>query len=145
MKIVILEDNEERRAVMRSCLADRFYQYETLFFLDPNEMIRFLDNNLDDTIVVSLDHDLELLPTASGRCIDPGTGREVADYLAGKDPVCPVIIHTSNGPAALGMEMVLRDAHWQTHRVIPMEDTEWIPRHWFRTIRRERTDDDMPC
>ena len=68
--------------------------------------------------------------------LDPGTGREVADYLAAKTPVCPVVIHTTNTPAALGMEMVLKDAHWKTYRVLPFDDLEWIPTDWFRTVRR---------
>jgi CheY-like chemotaxis protein len=136
MKIVILEDNAERRAVMADCLADRFHQYEARFFADAAEMIAFLETNLTDTIVLSLDHDLELQPTAAGRCLDPGTGRDVADFLARQQPVCPVIIATTNGAAALGMEAVLRDARWQTHRVLPMDDTEWIPREWFRAVRR---------
>src|SRR3954451_16404994 len=119
MKIVILEDNEERQAVMRACLADRFYQYDTRIFDDPGEMIRFLREHLADTLVISLDHDLELQPGPDGRCTDPGTGRAGAEYLARQQPVCLVIIHTTNSQAALGMEMLLKDARWKTRRVIP--------------------------
>src|SRR2546423_12419540 len=121
---------------MRACLADRFYQYPAHFFDDAGEMIRFLDEHLADTLVISLDHDLDLKPGADGRCIDPGTGREVADYLAAKEPVCPVIIHTTNAPAAAGMELVLHDAGWQTRRVVPFGDMEWIETHWFPAVRR---------
>ena len=136
MIIAILEDNKERQTAMLSCLADRFFQYETRFFDDASEMIAFLDNNLCDTIVLSLDHDLELKPGGEGRWLDPGTGRDLADYLVHHSPSCPVIIHTSNGDAAQGMEMVLREAGWQTQRVLPMEDNDWIPGPWFRSIRR---------
>jgi hypothetical protein len=136
LKIAILEDNEDRQAEMRSCLADRFYQYEIRFFDRAAEMIDFLKENLDEVLVLCLDHDLELKPGRSGRRIDPGTGRDVADYLAGNPPVCPVVIHTTNVPAALGMERVLRDSHWETHHVLPYGDLEWIQEQWFRTVRR---------
>src|SRR4051794_26332426 len=103
LKIAILEDNEDRQAVMRALLADRFSLYDIQIFDDPGTMIRFLEAHLADTLVISLDHDLDLKPGPYGRCVDPGTGREVAEYLASQQPVCPVIIHTSNAHAALGM------------------------------------------
>jgi CheY-like chemotaxis protein len=136
MKIAVLEDNVERQAVMRSCLADRFYMYESNFFDDPAEMMDFLDEHLGDMIVIALDHDLELKAGDEGRLVDPGSGREVAEYLAQHSPVCPVVIHSTNSDAALGMQKILRDAGWQTHRVIPFEDMEWITSDWFRAIRR---------
>ncbi len=136
MKIAVLEDHEGRKALMQSCLADRFYMYEIRFFDEPTTMIQFLQENLTETLVIGLDHDLELKPGPCGQWTDPGTGREVADYLARQPPVCPVVIHSSNTPAAVGMEMVLQDAGWKTQRVVPFEDMDWIPNEWFRTIRR---------
>ena len=136
MKIVILEDNCERTAAMRECLADRFRQYEATFFSAPAKMIAYLVENLPETILISLDHDLELESDRFGQLTDPGTGREVADFLAGQPPVCPVIIHSSNSNAAVGMEMVLQDANWETHRVVPFDDLAWIQRDWFRAVRR---------
>jgi CheY-like chemotaxis protein len=136
MKIVILEDNSDRQAIMRACLADRFHQYEAHFFDNPTEMIRFLGEHLADTLVISLDHDLDLIPGPDGRCIDPGTGREVADFLAQKEPTCPVILHTTNSVAAVGMEAVLREARWKTRRVVPFDDMAWIETDWFFAIRR---------
>lgn len=136
MKIAILEDNQDRQTVMRAWLADRFYQYDVRIFDEPGEMIRFLDQHLADTLVISLDHDMELKAGPEGRSIDPGTGREVADFLAGKEPVCPVIIHTTNAQAAAGMESVLWGAGWETRRVVPFDDMEWIGTHWFPAIRR---------
>jgi hypothetical protein len=136
MKIAILEDNDDRRAVMRARLTDRFYQYQTCLFASAGEMIHFLNEHLADTLVISLDHDLELLPGPDGQCTDPGTGREVADYLARRDPVCPVIIHTTNVAAAAGMERVLHEAHWRTCRVVPFDDLQWIETEWFPAVRR---------
>jgi CheY-like chemotaxis protein len=136
MKIVILEDNSDRQAVMRACLADRFYQYDAHFFDDSQEMIRFLGDHLPETLVISLDHDLDLKPGPDGRCIDPGTGREVADFLAEKEPTCPVILATTNTFAAVGMETVLHDAGWKTRSVVPFDDMRWIETDWFFAIRR---------
>jgi hypothetical protein len=134
-KIAILEDNQERKAAMLHCLEDKFYQFEKRFFDTPAEMIDFLKVHLPETIAISLDHDLELIPAGNGKTLDPGTGREVADFLAGQDPSCPVIIHSSNSSAATGMEMALREANWATYRVCPCGDLEWIPGSWLRTLR----------
>jgi len=35
MKIAILEDNQDRQAVMRAWLADRFYQYDSRILMTP--------------------------------------------------------------------------------------------------------------
>ena len=70
-------------------------------------MIRFLDLNLKETVAISLDNDLELIPGPDGRMIDPGSGVEVAEYLATMPAVCPVVIHTTNTNAAESMKSVL--------------------------------------
>ena len=136
LNIVILEDNKDRQDVMAKCLADRFYQYERRFFQTSSEAIRFLDQHLPETIVIALDHDLDLQEGQHGLCVDGGTGREVADFLATKSPVCPVVIHSTNSAAVQGMESVLHEARWETKRVIPWGDVEWIPSQWFRAIRQ---------
>ena len=143
-KIVILEDNAERRAAMQVCLQDRFHQFEIVFLSDACAMQRCCEADLDDAIVIALDHDLELVPGPDGRCFDPGTGRDVANYLAGKKPVCPVVIHSTNSSAAVGMEMVLQQGGWKTYRVIPGDDLDWIATAWFRTLRRAIVDNASP-
>jgi CheY-like chemotaxis protein len=135
LKILILEDNADRQSAMISCLRDRFHQYESVFFVDANVMLAYLNDNLNQSLAISLDHDLELLNQHNGNMADPGTGRMIADYLADKAPVCPVIIATTNSNAGDAMEFLLRDANWETHRVYPWGDLEWIPSHWFRTLR----------
>ena len=136
MKIVILEDNADRRAVMERCLADRFYTFDSHFFDEPASMIDFLSANLAETIAISLDNDLDPKPGADGRLIDVGEGRQVADFLATREPACPVVIHTSNGPAADAMTDTLRTAGWKTRRVMPFDDTAWIVADWFPAMRR---------
>ena len=91
-KIVILEDNADRQAVMRRCLADRFDTFKAHFFDDAADMVRFLETNLAETLVIALDNDLDLKPGPDGRCIDPGSGCQVAEFLAARPPVCPVVI-----------------------------------------------------
>ncbi len=135
-KIVILEDNTERQAIMRRCLADRFYTFEAHVFDDSRKLIGFLDEYLAETLVISLDNDLELIPGPNGQMIDPGAGVDVAEYLAGKPAVCPVVIHTTNTNAAETMKTALDGAGWRTRRVVPFDDMNWIETVWFFTLRR---------
>jgi hypothetical protein len=95
-----------------------------------------LQANWTEIIAIGLDNDLELIRNGEGRLLDPGCGREVAEYLAGRTPICPVVIHTTNSDAAVGMERVLGEAKWTTYRVTPHGDLEWIGSEWFRAIRR---------
>jgi hypothetical protein len=136
MKIVILEDDPRRTEVMRDRLADRFHQFEHIFFDSSNEMIDYLKAHLDNVIALSLDHDLLLKVDDAGNTYDPGTGRDVADYLATVPPLFPVIIHTTNHSGAVGMEAVLQEAGWQACRVSPFGDLEWVHESWFPAIRR---------
>ena len=136
MKIAILEDNLERQEVMRACIADRFYMYETCFFDDAPAMIEFLKEHLTRCIAIALDNDLELKVESDGRCRDCGEGREVAVFLANNKPACSVIIHTTNTDAASAMKAALTGAGWKTRRVIPEPGIEWIRTDWFRTLRR---------
>jgi CheY-like chemotaxis protein len=136
MKIVILEDNAERQAMMRACLADRFYTFEPKFFDTAAETIDFLRENLRETVAIALDHDLEMKVGSHGRLLDPGTGREVASFLATQEPACPVILHSTNTDAVVGMHEELEEAGWKTKRVVPFEDMTWIERDWFFAMRR---------
>ena len=67
MKIVILEDNLDRVRVMRDCLEDRFARFECRFFDAADEVRQYLEENLAEVIVICLDHDLELKPSAVRR------------------------------------------------------------------------------
>ncbi|WP_145234675.1 response regulator [Urbifossiella limnaea] len=136
MKIVIVEDNADRQAVMRRLLADRFYTFDLRFFDNAPDAIAFLAVHLPDTILVALDNDLDLKPGPDGRGIDQGEGRQVAEFLAARPPACPVVIHTTNSPAAGAMEEALRCAGWKTRRVIPFDDMAWIESDWFPAVRR---------
>lgn len=135
--IAILEDNLDRQAVMRRCLADRFYTFESRFFNNAPDMIRFLESDLENCIAIALDNDLEMIESSDGRLFDPGTGRDVVAHLATREPVCPVIIHTTNTDAAAAHSTgILKQAGWTTRRVIPFDDMAWIATDWFFSLRR---------
>jgi hypothetical protein len=136
MKIVVLEDNRDRCQAMRECLTERFYPYEALFFAAPEPMIRYLDEHLDEAICISLDHDMELVEGSDGQLHDPGSGWEVAEFLAGRTSQCPVILHTTSALAAQRMQTTLAGAGWTVHRVAPWGDLAWVRADWFRTVRR---------
>lgn len=133
--VVILEDNEDRRAAMEECLVDRFAQYPRRYFATAAETIEHLRDNLDNTLAMALDHDLEFLEKPGGGLIDPGSGRDVVEYLVSRAASCPIVVHSSNSHAAIGMIERLREHGWSTRRVVPYDDIAWIPREWFRAMR----------
>ena len=135
-KIVILEDNLDRQTIMNRYLAERFSMFDVEIFDESSAMIQYLDQNLNETLAISLDNDLELKPGPDGRMIDPGSGIEVAEYLATKPAVCPVVIHTTNTNAAVSMTSALADAGWRIRRVVPFDDMNWIATSWASAIRR---------
>lgn len=135
LQIVVLEDNSERRSAMIDDLLDRFAQYDIILFATAVEMLDHLQRYPGRQLAICLDHDLDLIPIQGKRLIDPGTGRDVADYLSTQTPSCPVIIHSSNAIAVSGMTEVLEESGWNVLRVIPDADTQWIHREWFATVR----------
>jgi hypothetical protein len=144
LEIVILEDCLDRQATMTACLADRFRHYPVRFFEAAGPMIAYLESNPKTAIAIALDHDLEFIQGKNGSLTDPGTGRDVANFLAERAPVCPVVIHSTNSPAAVGMKMALDEAHWTTYRVVPFGDLEWIPEVWIQAMRRAIVDTAVP-
>jgi hypothetical protein len=105
-------------------------------FDNAPHMIDWLAEHLKNCSLISLDHDLGPNREANGERQDPGTGRDVADFLVGRVPSCPVIIHTSNSMARVGMELVLREGSWQVLKVFPTPETGWIYSSWLGTARR---------
>ena len=64
---------------------------------------------------------------------DPGDGRDVAEFLAGQTPCCPVLIHSTNGPAADSMYFTLDDAGWTVDKIAPFGE-DWIEAYWRPTV-----------
>ncbi len=130
MTIAILEDDPRRREAMESGIAANLGVHERLFFDSAPAMIEWLRGHLARVKLISLDHDLVELPEQGGASRDPGTGQDVADFLAGHPPCCPVLIHTSNRGTAPGMAFALQSAGWEAERVPPFDDLDWIAKTW---------------
>ncbi len=135
--IAILEDDERRSLAMREQLASIAAGADINFFDNAPDMIEWLHGNLASVSLVCLDHDLGPNRERDGEAFDPGTGRDVVDYLCSCQPVCPVLIHSSNSPAAQGMQFALEDTGWQNDRVFPLGDLEWIPADWGPAVARK--------
>jgi hypothetical protein len=133
--LAILEDNAERRAAMADAVADRLPAYTVVFTTSSRAMNDWLERHLAETIAISLDHDLDFEPDATGKMCDAGTGREVADYLHRQTPTCPILIHSTNVQAATAMEDDLTTVGWQVARLTPYEDLLWVRELWLPTLR----------
>lgn len=137
MRIVILEDNAERQEFMRAAIADRFSSFVVEFFAAAQSMIaRLEETGLYDVALISLDHDLELVPDGRGGCVDPGTGGDVATWLAEQPAVAPVIVHTTNTVQGDRMSELLAAAGWRLSRIVPYDGTTWITSTW-RALARD--------
>lgn len=121
---------------MSRCLRECVGEDEVVVFDNAPEMIAWLTEHLADVKLLCLDHDLGPNRVLNGKIKDPGTGRDVADYLGSRQPVCPVLIHTTNSLAAPGMMMVLEDAGWTCSRLAPFNDLEWVEAAWIDDVRK---------
>jgi hypothetical protein len=142
MRVLILEDNRDRRVAMMGRLADRFPFLQVVFFDVSAGMIEFMEaETLDDVALISLDHDLELIAGSRGEWIDPGTGLDIARWLSRQaQPICAVVVHTTNSPAGDRMMRVLEEARWSPLRVVPHDDLSWIDGDWFKVVRNAIVD-----
>ena len=133
-RIAILDDDERRCLAMREHALLVAPGSELHFFDNAPDMIEWFKAELSDIDLISLDHDLGPNRERDGKVFDPGTGRDVVDYLCSCRPVCPVLIHSSNSTAAQGMHFALEDAGWQNERVFPFDDIEWIAGEWLSVV-----------
>jgi hypothetical protein len=134
--ITILEDDARRREAMEALLRRRLPQWEIVFFTASQAMNAWLAQHLAEVVLASLDHDLELLPGDHGRLIDQGCGRDVVDFLIQQPAAFPVLVHSTNAPAASAMVAELADHGWRVDRVTPYSDLEWIPEAWWPALRQ---------
>src|SRR4051794_21650168 len=103
--IVILDDEPHRIDEMKRCLSQNLLHDDVVVFDNAPEIIAWLKQYASRAELICLDHDLGPNRMIDGCTIDPGIGRDVANYLATISPVCPVIVHTTNSLAAPGMKM----------------------------------------
>ena len=128
--IAILDDEPDRLRAMVSQLRERYPHFSTVTFDNAPDINAWFADNLESCVLICIDHDLGPNRRRGGEAFDPGTGRDVADYLAPRDSVCPVIIHTTNVDARPGMISTLADAGWAVSYVSPYEDILWICEVW---------------
>ena len=128
---MILEDNDERIRAFESAVASLGLYFRLRLWRDAPTMIAECLPVLPECCLISLDHDLNLMP---GVTQDPGTGLEVAELLARQHPVCPVILHTSNAERRWSMHNEFRFGHWSVEIVPPIGD-DWIPGPWLSRAR----------
>ena len=140
--IVILDDSEDRLKVMQSLLAESYPEYDIILFDNAPDIIEWLKDNLASVALMSLDHDLGLNREREGRVFNPGTGKDVVDFLETKKPVCPIIIHSSNYMGRDRMFFSLDDAGWRTSCVSPHADLEWIFDTWMPQINNYLENED---
>jgi len=128
--VAILEDDERRREAMLQELAAET-GVKVIVFPRAHEMIAWLGDHLGECSVISLDHDLVSLVKGD----DPGSGTDVVLFLCGREPSCPVVVHTSNPLAAPSMKYFLTEAKWLNERVAPFNDLEWVGVAWAPVVR----------
>ena len=80
--IAILEDDPDRTCELTKCLHAQCPGYEVVVFDNAPDMIAWLALHLEELRLVCLDHDLGPNRIRDAEVFDPGTGRDVADYLA---------------------------------------------------------------
>ena len=130
--VLMLEDDTERVEWFTAALGRADPSLRLVVWRSARRMLGELPDLLPSARLVSLDHDLEPDPADLG---DPGDGLDVAKWLAERQPVCPVIVHTSNGVRGDAMMGELELGGWEHHRVYPLGD-DWIEVDWYRVVRR---------
>lgn len=130
--LLMLEDDRDRIERFTETLKVIAPSVRLVVWRSAKTMIREVDAFLPSARLISLDHDLE---PQEGDDEDPGDGVEVAKFLAERAPVCPVIVHTSNGPRSDWMIGEFELGGWEYRRVAPIGD-DWIEAYW-RVVARK--------
>jgi hypothetical protein len=129
--IIILEDNEERIRQFALAVSALGPKFQLRLWRDAPTMIAECQPHLAEACLISLDHDLHPVP---GVTADAGTGLEVAEFLGCREPVCPVIVHTSNTERRWSMHNEFRFGKWRVEIVPPIGET-WIQSLWLPRAR----------
>lgn len=129
--LLLLEDNAERIVAFEEVVRELGEDWQLQVWRDAPSMIAECEDFFATTHLISLDHDLN--PQA-GATRDPGTGLEVAQFLASYFPFCPVIIHSTNADRAWSMHNDLRFGGWTVERFGPIGD-DWFRKLWLPKAR----------
>jgi hypothetical protein len=126
--LLILDDDRTRLRGFDEIVPRLGREWVIRAWRDAPSMIAEIDHLLDEAQLISLDHDLyKDLPSDP----DPGTGRMIADLLSKRNPVCPVIVHSTNPDASWGMFNVLTSANWKVELVHHLNQPAWIEEQWL--------------
>lgn len=143
IRILLLEDNAERRTAMLEHMADCLPMFGVTFFETSESMINALKSaKWDEIALISLDNDLDPIQI-NGRATDAGDGLAVACFLVelksmhvtSQVTMPPLMIHTTNELAALQMQHLFSVAKWRSERVTPYDGESWIGEVWIQKTR----------
>lgn len=129
--LLMLEDNDDRIQGFQLAVRLLVPNLELKVWFDAPTMISEIPAWFDRVRLFSLDHDLVPRSTLAA---DPGTGLEVAEFLATHAPICPVLIHSSNTDRAWSMHNEFRFAGWTVDRIGPIGE-DWIQTLWLPRVR----------
>ncbi len=134
--IFVLENDPVRIGAMRESLESSMLAGSATFIDNAPDAVAWLSRNLGRCGVISLDHDLGGEQMRDGCSFDPGSGRDIANYLAERTPVCPVLLHTDNFFVRPGIISVLESGSWKHSFVSPGNGIAWVSREWLPQIIR---------
>ncbi|TNF91932.1 MAG: hypothetical protein EP297_14410 [Gammaproteobacteria bacterium] len=128
--ILLLDDDQSRIDAFKSVIKE-FSDDIVISWSNAPTMIAEVSEVLPQAKVISLDHDLYKLKETDP---DPGTGRDVAEYLANHEATCPIIIHSTNVDASWGMYNTLTFSGWRVE-ILHYTDEEWFGTRWLPMVK----------
>ena len=126
--LLILDDDQARLRGFDEIVPRLGSDWAIRAWRNAPSMMAEIDALLGEAQLISLDHDLY---KDSPSDPDPGSGRMIADHLAKRDPVCPVIVHSTNTDAAWGMFNELTSGEWKVELVHHTNQPAWIEELWL--------------
>lgn len=129
---MMLEDDSERIERFTAVLTVIAPSLPLVIWRSARKMLREVEPFLPSARLISLDHDLE---PQEGDEEDPGDGIDVARFLAVRTPLCPVIVHSSNGTRSDWMMGEFELGGWEANRVAPIGE-DWIEAYWRVVVRK---------
>ena len=132
--IFVLENDPARIEAMKAALALHELESVSMFIDNSPDAVVWLSRNLPRCGLISLDHDLGGEQIRDGQMFDPGTGRDIACYLAERSPVCQVIIHTDNFFIRPRMQNILDSGNWTHTYVSPGNSVAWVCDDWLPKV-----------